>query len=98
MKSLFKSVLIVLCVFVLFSSIFQNSSVSNSPNISQEIGIFEENIQNGNLIEQETILEEEYEVLEGNLFGKLGYIICKFFVDIITGFIKLIVEIIGKII
>ena len=98
MKSLFKSVLIVLCVFVLFSSIFQNSSVSNSPNISQEIGIFEENIQNGNLIEQETILEEEYEVLEGNLFGKLGYIICKFFVDLITGFIKLIVEIIGKII
>lgn len=98
MKSLFKSVLIVLCVFVLFSSIFQNSSVDTSPNISQEIGIFEENIQNGNLIEQETILEEEYEVLEGNLFGKLGYIICKFFVDIITGFIKLIVEIIGKII
>lgn len=98
MKSLFKSVLIVLCLFVLFSSIFQGNDVSSSPSINQEITIFEENIQNGNLIENGTILEEDYSVLEGNLFGNLGYILCNFFISLVTGFIKLIVEIINKII
>lgn len=98
MKSILKSVLIVLCLFAVFSSIFQGSSVSNSPNISEEIGIFEENVQNGNVIGGDSVLEEDYTIIEGNLFGKLGYIICQFFVNIITGFIKLIVEIIGKII
>ena len=45
MKSLVKSVLIVLCLFVLFSSIFQGSSLGSSPSINEDIGIFEENIE-----------------------------------------------------
>lgn len=98
MKSIFKSVLIVLCLFVVFSSMFQGNNTTNYPIVSEDIGIFEENIENGNLIENDSLLEEEVTVLEGNLFGKLGYIICQFFVNIITGFIKLIVEIISKII
>ena len=98
MKSLIKSVLIVLCLFVVFSSIFQGSNTSSNPSINEDIGIFEENIENGNVIENDTYLEEDIMVLEGNLFGKLGFIICQFFVNLVTGFIKLIVEIIGKII
>ena len=49
-------------------------------------------------IEEDSYLEEDVLVLEGNLFGKFGYIVCKFFVNTITGFIKLIVELIGKIV
>lgn len=98
MKSLVKSVLIVLCLFVLFSSIFQGSSLGSSPSINEDIGIFEENIENGNIIDNDTYLEEDIMVIEGNLFGQIGFIICQFFVNLITGFIKLIVELIGKII
>lgn len=98
MKSLIKSVLIVLCLFVIFSSIFQGGEVSNTPNISEDIGIFEENIENGNQITNDTLLEEDNLILEGNLFGKFGYIICQFFINFVTGFIKIIVELIGKIV
>lgn len=98
MKSMVKSILIVLCLFVVFSSIFQGGEVSSSPSINEDIGIFEENIENGNVIDKDEYFEEEYELVEGNLFGKFGYIICKFFVSIITGFIKVIVELISKII
>ena len=92
MKSMVKSILVVLCLFVVFSSIFQGGEVNSNPTINEDIGIFEENIEN------ETYFEEEYEIIEGNLFGKIGYIICRFFVSIITGFIKVIVELISKII
>lgn len=98
MKSMLKSILVVLCLFVVFSSIFQGGEVNSNPTINEDIGIFEENIENGNIIENETYFEEEYEIIEGNLFGKIGYIICRFFVSIITGFIKVIVELISKII
>ncbi len=98
MRSMIKSILIVLCLFVVFSSIFQGKEVTSSPSINEDIGIFEENIENGNIIDEEIYFEEEYEVVEGNLFGKIGYIVCRFFVSIITGFIKIIVELIGKII
>ena len=98
MKGMFKSVLIVLCLFVFFSSVFDSSSSSSNSNIQSEINIFEENIENGNIIEEDSYLEEDVLVLEGNLFGQFGYIICKFFVNAITGFIKLIVELIGKIV
>lgn len=98
MKSMVKSILVVLCLFVVFSSIFQGGEVNSNPTINEDIGIFEENIENGNIIENETYFEEEYEIIEGNLFGKIGYIICRFFVSIITGFIKVIVELISKII
>lgn len=98
MKSMFKSVLIVLCLFVFFSSVFDGTSTSSKPNVNEDINIFEENIENGNVIEEDSYLEEDVLVLEGNLFGKFGYIVCKFFVSIITGFIKLIVELIGKIV
>ena len=98
MKSMFKSVLIVLCLFVFFSSVFDRTSTSSKPNVNEDINIFEENIENGNVIEEDSYLEEDVLVLEGNLFGKFGYIVCKFFVSIITGFIKLIVELIGKIV
>ena len=98
MKSMVKSILVVLCLFVVFSSIFQGGEVNSNPIINEDIGIFEENIENGNIIENETYFEEEYEIIEGNLFGKIGYIICRFFVSIITGFIKVIVELISKII
>ena len=98
MKSMFKSVLIVLCLFVFFSSVFDGTSTSSKPNVNEDINIFEENIENGNVIEEDSYLEEDVLVLEGNLFGKFGYIVCKFFVNTITGFIKLIVELIGKIV
>lgn len=98
MKSMFKSVLIVLCLFVFFSSVFDGSSTSSKPDVNEDINIFEENIENGSVIEEDSYLEEDVLVLEGNLFGKFGYIICKFFVNTITGFIKLIVELIGKIV
>lgn len=98
MKQLIKSVLIVLCIFVFFSSVFQNTSLETNPNISEDITIFEENIENGNMIENDSLLEEDTLIVEGNLFGKFGYIICQFFVNLVTGFIKLIVEFIGKII
>lgn len=98
MKSMLKSVLIVLCLFVFFSSVFDGSSTSTKPNVNEDINIFEENIENGSVIEEDSYLEEDVLVLEGNLFGKFGYIICKFFVNTITGFIKLIVELIGKIV
>ena len=98
MKSMLKSVLIVLCLFVFFSSVFDGSSTSTKPNVNEDINIFEENIENGSVIEQDSYLEEDVLVLEGNLFGKFGYIVCKFFVNTITGFIKLIVELIGKIV
>ena len=98
MKSMFKSVLIVLCLFVFFSSVFDGSSTSSKPDVNEDINIFEENIENGSVIEEDSYLEEDVLVLEGNLFGKFGYIICKFFVNTITGFIKLIVKLIGKIV
>ena len=98
MKSMFKSVLIVLCLFVFFSSVFDGSSTSSKQDVNEDINIFEENIENGSVIEEDSYLEEDVLVLEGNLFGKFGYIICKFFVNTITGFIKLIVELIGKIV
>ena len=98
MKGMFKSVLIVLCLFVFFSSVFDGTNTSSKPNVEDDINIFEENINNGNVIEEDSYLEEDVIVLEGNLFGKFGYIICKFFVNTITGFIKLIVELIGKIV
>lgn len=98
MKSMLKSVLIVLCLFVFFSSVFDGSSTSTKPNVNEDINIFEENIENGSVIEEDSYLEEDVLVLEGNLFGKFGYIVCKFFVNTITGFIKLIVELIGKIV
>ena len=98
MKSLIKSVLIVLCLFVVFSSIFQNGEIDNSPLVSEDINIFEENIENGNQITNDTLFEEETLIVEGNIFGKFGSIICQFFISIITGFIKLIVELIGKIV
>ena len=98
MKSMIKSILIVLCLFVVFSSIFQGGEVNSTPSVNEDFGIFEENIENGNIIEDDIYLEEEYEIVEGNLFGNFGYIICKFFVSIITGFIKVIVELISKII
>ena len=98
MKSLIKSVLIVLCLFVVFSSIFKNGEIDTSPLVSEDINIFEENIENGNQITNDTIFEEDTLVLEGNIFGELGSIMCHFFISIITGFIKLIIELIGKIV
>ena len=98
MKSMVKSILVVLCLFVVFSSIFQGGEVNSNPTINEDIGIFEENIENGNIIDNDTYLEEDIMVIEGNLFGQIGFIICQFFVNLITGFIKLIVELIGKII
>lgn len=98
MKSLFKSVLIVLCLFVLFSSIFQSGNPTSTSSIDLDMEIFEENIENGNVIVDESNIEEDILIVEGNIFGKFGFIICQFFVNIVTGFIKLIVELIGKII
>lgn len=98
MKNLIKSVLIVLCIFLFFGSIFQGTPNMSNPNISEDLEIFEENIQNGNIINNDQLLEEEITIIEGNSFGKLGTIICNFFVSAVTGFIKLIVEIISKII
>ena len=43
-----------------------------------ENGWIEENIENGNQITNDTLLEEDNLILEGNLFGKFGYIICQF--------------------
>ena len=44
MKSMIKSILIVLCLFVVFSSIFQGGEVNSTPSVNEDIGIFEENI------------------------------------------------------
>jgi hypothetical protein len=77
---------------------FQGESIDNNPSINEDIGIFEENIENGNEIENDNYFDEDIMVIEGNLFGQIGYIICQFFVNLVTGFIKLIIKLIGKII
>ena len=41
MKSMIKSILIVLCLFVVFSSIFQGGEVNSTPSVNEDIGILD---------------------------------------------------------
>ena len=99
MKHFIRDILFVLCFLVLVTSLFQGISSKKEETIESSLSQFEENINKGEIIENNTYIESKKGIEEtSNIFGKIGYVLTNFVISIINGIIKIVLFIIQKIV
>ena len=99
MKHFIRDLLIVLCFLVLITSVFQGISSKKEESIESSISQFEENVNEGEIFENNTFIESKNGIEDtSNLFGKIGSLLTNFVIFIVNGIIKIILFIVQKIV
>lgn len=100
MKNFIKDVLIFLVVMVFVTLLIQNASTQNKnfdqPNVQESIDLFEDEISQGNQINDGQVNEEREDAKpSGNIFSKLVNGFANIFTKIINFLMKLIMRLVS---
>ncbi|MDD7735522.1 MAG: hypothetical protein SOW55_02375 [Bacilli bacterium] len=99
MKTFIKNVLLFLVLMIFVTMLFQGatSQTSNQKNEAEDnISLIEENIENGNIVNDGVNIQEEKEVKKSaNIISRVLNLIGSFFISLINFFIKLVMKIVS---
>lgn len=99
MKTFIKNVLLFLVLMIFVTMLFQGATSQTSTQkseIEENISLIEDNIENGNVINDGIDVQEEKEVKKSsNIISRVLNSIASFFVFLINFFIKLVMKIVS---
>ena len=99
MKTFIKNVLLFLVLMIFVTMLFQGATSQTSTkksDVEENISLIEDNIENGNVINDGIDVQEEKEVKKSsNIISRVLNSIASFFVFLINFFIKLVMKIVS---